>query len=958
MKKHLLKNSMVLFILSIFRITVFAHINKRNNPPGNTLKNSTLGLYKSWSLFLGFLALSMISHSVNAQACDAPTNVQMEYENGMPTAVLSWDGDTPENGWIVIYGMDGSINIQEFMDDPENYENPEARIQYGSANPNNMYMNMLQPALYDLYVVADCGANGMEASDMYQFMVDDKGQEEIDPGCDTPYNMTVTESGNAAVDIFWEPQDGELYHIAWGPVGLEMNEDFFEHPQTGSVIVSENPYHLIFTGPERFEPRSLYLRKFCGDIIFSEWVEPVCIAPSNLASIQDEEDIILTWTPGDSETSWRIAYGPTGFDVYDESNPDVVRKNTYNTPSYTISVYDVQLGMPYDFYVLSRCSEQNYSDWTGPGSFTPELAPCFAVSDTRARHLTYKTADIYWTPVGGESTWTVTYGVSPLDPNTAITVPVEGNPKVTLTDLDATTQYDMYVTSVCMAGQTVDAEAISFTTTAGSTGGYCTPIFQNGCEYGVVIDHFILTGENETEIYDLNTGCTDSNYDDRTEESVDLAPGSDYLAWTTSGSISGDHCVIWIDLNNDGIFEESERVAAQTMDSPAETVLIQIPESATAGERRMRVMVGFAAYPEDLTPCAETNSSNGEVHDYTVNILELSTCGDAIAGTPMDNFAICADETFTISVFGASAPAQGMDRTWQASPAGQSNWTDIEGSALPSLTLYGGIAQATDFRYVVTCTSSGNSDTSPILAVSMSTNCYCKPIPSNCFGPSGLQINNVFLEGETVTLDNNSTGGGSCYEDYTLKFAPDLNQGENYTLSVTANNATLNEDKMIAWIDFNDNKKFDADEVVLDFSFGLPTQTVTGNFTVPAETPPGDYRMRIRVGWLFSNPGPCNGIGWGETEDYIVTVVGVAGVNEPAKSNFTYFPNPVEDVLTIKTSKNIVSVTAYNLLGQEVLRNKHVTDGNIDVSSLDAGVFIFRVTLDGGQVENFKVIKK
>lgn len=921
-----------------------------------TIKHQTLF---SWPLVLGFLVFFTMSHSLNAQSCETPTNVQMEFENEMPTAQVSWDGDVPENGWILLYGMEGVVNVQEFMDDPENYENPEARIQYGSTKPTFIYMNMLQPGQYELYVVADCGTNGMEASDMFQFMMEDRAEEQIDPGCETPYNMTVVQSGEAAVDVSWEPQDGELYHIAWGPEGLEMNEDFFNDPQTGSVMVSENPYHLIFTGPERFQPHSLFLRKFCGDNLFSEWVEPVCIEPSDLASSQEEEDIILTWTPGASENSWRIAYGPEGFDVNDQSNPDVTRVNTYTTPSYTISVYDVELGMPYDFYVLSRCSEQNYSEWVGPGSFTPELAPCFSVTDTEARHLTYMTADIYWTPTGGESEWTVTYGVSPLDPNEALTLTVSGNPKTTLTGLDATTEYEVYVTAICMAGQTAEGETISFTTTAGSTGGYCTPIFQNGCEYGVVIDHFVLTGENETEIYDLNTGCTDSNYDDRTDESVDFAPGSEYLAWVTSGSISGDHCVIWIDLNDDGVFEESERVAVQTMDSPAETVLIHIPESATAGERRMRVMVGFAAYPEDLTPCAETNSSNGEVHDYTVNILELTACSSAIAGEPMDNFVICKDETFSISVTGASGPAEGMERTWQSSPAGQNNWADIAGSALPSLTLYGGIEQATDFRYKVTCTNSGETDTSDILEVGMSTYCYCVPIPSNCGGPSGLQINNVYLEGETVTLDNDSTGGGSCYEDYTLKFAPDLNPGEDYTLSVTADNATLNEDKMIAWIDFNGNKSFETEEIVLDFTYGMDTHTVIGNFTVPAETPPGDYRMRIRVGWLFSTLGPCNGIGWGETEDYVVTVREIVGVEENEKSQFTYFPNPVTEILTLTATQDIVSVSAYNLLGQKVLNNKMVSsDGNVDVSSLEAGIFIFQVTFDGGRVENFKVVKR
>ncbi len=873
MKKNFLKNSKFLFLLSTIGSGDLALLSTRNSLPSISIRPTKNQFSITWNTVLGFLAFVMMSHSLNAQSCEAPTNVQTEYENGKPTVQISWDGATPENGWIILYGMEGTIDINQFLSDPQNYENPEARIEYVSTSPNYIYANMLQPARYEFYVVADCGVNGMEASDMADFMMEGRGEEQVDSGCETPYSMNVSESGETAVDVSWAPQDGELYHIAWGPEGLEMNPDFFNDPQTGSIITSENPYHLIFTGPERFQPHSLFMRKFCGDIQFSEWTEPTCIAPSALVSSQDLEDITLSWTPGDYESGWQIAYGPEGFDVNDESNPDVTRVNTNGTPSYTLSVYDVELGITYDFYVRSRCSEQNLSDWTGPGTFIPEIAPCFAVTNMEARHLTYKTADIYWTPVGGESNWTVTYGISPLDPNNSLTVSVQGSPKTTLKDLEANTTYDFYVTSICVAGQTADGETISFSTTQGSTGGYCTPIFTNGCEYGVVIDHFILTGENDTEIYDLNTGCSDSNYDDRTDESVDLAPGSDYLAWVTSTSLSGDHCVIWIDLNNNGVFEETERVAAKSMDSPAEIVQISIPESASVGERRMRVLVGFAAYFEDLTPCNDIGDSNGEVHDYTVNILQLDDCNDAIAGMPMDNFAICPDETFTISVTGASAPAKGLDRTWQSSPAGQNNWSDIAGSDLPSLTLYGGIGQAMDFRYKVSCSISGETDTSNLLQVFMSTNCYCKPIGSLCNGPSGLQINNVYLAGETVILDNDTNGGGSCYEDFTLKFAPDLKQGETYNLSVWAKNAALNQDKMIAWIDFNNNKIFDQNEVVLDFTNGLPTHIVTSDFTVPENVPPGEYRMRLRIGWSYATLLPCNGIGWGETEDYTIRVI-------------------------------------------------------------------------------------
>src|SRR5690606_9838300 len=221
---------------------------------------------------------------------------------------------------------------------------------------------------------------------------------------------------------------------------------------------------------------------------------------------------------------------------------------------------------------------------------------------------------------------------------------------------------------------------ISFTTTE-SDDIYCIPYFLNGCTYSF-IDHLILDGENNTELYSLNTGCTDSNYDNRTDEAVDLAPGNQYFARVSIGNIpiSGNNLAIWIDLDNDGIFDESERVGDGALSSSGFTnVDFIIPEDATPGQYRMRVMLAFNAYPYQLTPCndGESISTNGEVHDYTVNILTLEDCGEASAGTTIPDFEVCLGEDFSISTNGATEPAHGLERKWQSSAAGQNNWTDL-----------------------------------------------------------------------------------------------------------------------------------------------------------------------------------------------------------------------------------------------------------------------------------------
>ncbi|MGB3452853.1 MAG: T9SS type A sorting domain-containing protein [Moheibacter sp.] len=81
------------------------------------------------------------------------------------------------------------------------------------------------------------------------------------------------------------------------------------------------------------------------------------------------------------------------------------------------------------------------------------------------------------------------------------------------------------------------------------------------------------------------------------------------------------------------------------------------------------------------------------------------------------------------------------------------------------------------------------------------------------------------------------------------------------------------------------------------------------------------------------------------------------GVNDMSSFDFAYYPNPVKDVLNIKSQKTVKSVEAYNMAGQQVISTKTL-NGQIDLTSLSAGTYVFKAVLEGGQVETFKVIKK
>lgn len=81
------------------------------------------------------------------------------------------------------------------------------------------------------------------------------------------------------------------------------------------------------------------------------------------------------------------------------------------------------------------------------------------------------------------------------------------------------------------------------------------------------------------------------------------------------------------------------------------------------------------------------------------------------------------------------------------------------------------------------------------------------------------------------------------------------------------------------------------------------------------------------------------------------------GVSDLDAFDFAYYPNPVKDVLNISSQKTVKSVEGYSITGQKVISTT-AANGQIDMSSLAAGTYVFKAVLEDGQVETFKIIKK
>jgi hypothetical protein len=72
---------------------------------------------------------------------------------------------------------------------------------------------------------------------------------------------------------------------------------------------------------------------------------------------------------------------------------------------------------------------------------------------------------------------------------------------------------------------------------------------------------------------------------------------------------------------------------------------------------------------------------------------------------------------------------------------------------------------------------------------------------------------------------------------------------------------------------------------------------------------------------------------------------------------FSYYPNPVNNTLTLSAQKEISNVAVFNMLGQEVIRTApNAVSNDVDMSNLQSGVYFVQVTI-GQAVETVRVIK-
>lgn len=88
-----------------------------------------------------------------------------------------------------------------------------------------------------------------------------------------------------------------------------------------------------------------------------------------------------------------------------------------------------------------------------------------------------------------------------------------------------------------------------------------------------------------------------------------------------------------------------------------------------------------------------------------------------------------------------------------------------------------------------------------------------------------------------------------------------------------------------------------------------------------------------------------------------ILVYGVLAVADQSFNNFNYFVNGNNE-LNLSANTAMESAVLYNVLGQQVISQKlSNTNEIVNISSLNSGIYIAKVTIDGNS-KSFKIVKK
>lgn len=380
---------------------------------------------------------------------------------------------------------------------------------------------------------------------------------------------------------------------------------------------------------------------YFDNVVISQGPAPSCFAPAG---------IVVTPTPYTAVINWNAV---SNGDVYNwivvadnaGSNAAVVASG--NGTSVSALATGLAPSTAYDLYVKTDCGEDGSSNWSPKIDFTT-LVACAAPTAGIASDVTLSEAALGWTSTGAtfEINWGTGTFLAGEGPNTETAV---SGTAFALDNLDANTTYRWFVRQDCTAtsdGMSTWAGPYTFFT------GYCVP---SSTSTATFINNFSTAGAM-ANISNLASGYTTGGYQNNydTAGMTHFAGGTFSITSAITGGTAGLN--VWVDWNNNFLFEDSERIYISNGYINAVTNgNVTLPSDVAIGEYRMRVRTDYNA--TNPSACSNANTRT-EAEDYKFTIVAQPQ--DAVSWANLQAFVVGN------SAVGAMQPCQSVDVYTQA----------------------------------------------------------------------------------------------------------------------------------------------------------------------------------------------------------------------------------------------------------------------------------------------------
>ena len=664
---------------------------------------------------------------------------------------------------------------------------------------------------------------------------------------------------------------------------------------------------------------------------------------------------------------------------YSPSNLIIGTLNATTTDAEFSPLDVAEITTAYQEYVIDFTSYSGTDSYIGirldaPGEVSVflddirwEVAPlCSDVVAINIPFVSPETAEVSWSATGGETKWEVAYGAPSLtEPSTLEPIEVLNTPYASISGLNPSTEYRLWVRSVCGENDGAWIGPINFSTS-------CLPI-------GEFNENF-----DTTESYTLPDCWT------KILKGPTLASGAaiDVVGYD---AYSGENAV---------------SLAAYDSDASGEDYIILVSPNLNSlglGTHRVKFFAKGQATLEIGTLNSNTNGgefSNLEALDISETYAEYAVdfTNYEVASTYI-GFRLASTEQYT-QVF--------LDNIrWEVAPL----CADVSEITLESTT--------TD-KAVISWVANGNEDNwqvvygaetdtnpsllqpQPVIGLQQAEIIDLQPattynawVRSVCGDPNG---NGVWIGPITFTTECVATASfNEGFEDEdSIESVPlcwsAIRRGEGIAEFAAVNVVEFNsyEGSQSLMLDNSSSDVLSSDLILVSpkvNSLAAGTHQLT--FYVDAYSP-----TTFQVGTLDTNNEEAVFTLWDEyttTDEYQQMTIDLTGYqgtdtyigikhagteeyqpifidniiwqstlgNDPVTANsLRYYPNPVKEVLNLSYSENISNVAVFNLLGQMVADYAvNGTSTQVNMSAFSSGAYVVKITV-GNQTKTIKIIKE